>query len=343
MKIAIIGYGGVGRAFTLLLNNKKADLLKIGLDLQVNYIIGRVGGVYSKEGIQIEDLMEFTKNNKDFTDYPNGGSKSLNFDDIIKNKDIDLVVETTPTNLVDGEPANNHIHKSLEAGFHVVTGNKGPLLFNYRKLKDLAIKNKVQLGIGCTTGGALPSINAGIFDLAGSRIEKIEGVLNGTTNFIIKTMESQQIEYKEALRMAQEQGIAESNPSLDVEGLDTATKILILTNVLLDKDYKLEDTTIEGITNLKVSDINKALDEGKKYKLIGRAIRKNDEMLISVQPEKVSAESPFYYVDGKNKGLSFTSDTLGDLFIMGGASGVIPAAASILRDIINIHKGNKVT
>ena len=84
MKIATIGFGGVGRAFALLLNNKKAELSKIGLDLKVNYIIGRVGGIYSPAGIQIEDLMEFTKKNKDFTDYPNRGSKSLYLDDIIK-------------------------------------------------------------------------------------------------------------------------------------------------------------------------------------------------------------------------------------------------------------------
>jgi homoserine dehydrogenase len=340
MRIAIIGYGGVGRAFVELINYKKSELLKEGLDIKLNYIIGRTGGVYNPNGIDIDDFIQYSKDKKDFTSYPNGGSKSLVFQDILRNADIDMLVETTPTNIVDGEPGMTHILNSLKAGFHVVTANKGPVVLGYKKLRDLAIKNNVQLGIGCTTGGALPSINAGIFDMTGANINSIEGILNGSTNYILNIMESEKIEYDEALKKAQELEIAEKDPTLDVEGFDTATKLLILTNVLLNKEMKLEDIVIEGITKLKAFDIEKARKEGKRYKLIGKAIKNGDHVEISVKLEKIGIDNPFYIADGKNKAVKYTSDTLGDLTIIGGASGVTPAAASILRDIINIHRGN---
>ncbi|NMA48181.1 MAG: homoserine dehydrogenase [Tissierellia bacterium] len=342
MRIAVIGYGGVGRTFVELLQSKRLELLNDGLDIQLNYIIGRIGGVYSPDGIDIKDFIEFSKGNKDFSFYLNGGSKALAFKDILENKDVDLVVEATPTNLKDGEPGTTHLTESLRAGFNVVTANKGPIVLHYKELKEIAIKNNVQLGIGCTTGGALSSINAGIFDMAGANIEAIEGVLNGTTNYIINLMETEKIEYDKALKRAQELGIAETEPKLDVEGIDTATKLLILTNVLLNKDYKLEDIEIEGITDLKQSDIDKVLNEGKKYKLIGRAIKNGDNVEMNVKLESIGVDNPFYTVDGKNKAVRYISDTLGDLTIIGGASGLRPAAASILRDIINIHRGNKL-
>ena len=342
MRIAIIGYGGVGRAFVELLKNKRSELLKIGLDIQLNYIIGRVGGVYSPDGIDIDDFILYSKDNRDFSSYPNGGSKTLEFKDILDNRDVDLVIETTPTNLKDGEPGTTHIFKSLESSFHVVTANKGPIVLHYKELKKLAKEKDVQLGIGCTTGGALPSINTGIFDMVGANIDSIEGVLNGTTNYIINLMETEKIEYDKAFKRAQELGIAETEPKLDVEGFDTATKLLILTNVLLNKDYKLDDIKIEGITDLKQADIKKVLGEDKKYKLIGKAIKNGDDIEINVKLESIGADNPLYNVDGKNKAVRYSSDTLGDLTVIGGASGVTPAAASILRDIINIHRGNKL-
>lgn len=339
MRIAIIGYGGVGRAFVQLLSDKRLELLKEGLDIKLNYIIGRAGGIYSPDGIEIDKFIQYSK---DFISYPDGGSKSIGFKDILINNDIDMLVETTSTNIVDGEPGTTHIIKALELCIHVVTANKGPIVLRYKELKELALKNNVQLGIGCTTGGALPSINAGIFDMAGANIEGIEGILNGTTNYIISLMETEKLEYTEALKRAQELGIAEKDPTLDVEGFDTATKLLILTNVLLNQDLKLEDIEIQGITELKASDIENALNEGKKYKLIGRTIKDGSNLELTVRPEKIAIESPFYIVDGKNKAVKYISDTLGDLTIIGGASGVVPAAASILRDIINIHRGNKL-
>ena len=339
MRVAIIGYGKVGRAVTQLINDKKDYLHKEGLKLQVNYIIGSHGGVYNSQGIDLVDFMEFKAKQIDITKYPKGGNQGVSFNKMIQNRDVDVVIELTPTNKETGEPGMTHIKRSLECGINVVTSNKGPILLSYKELRNIALKNHVQLGIGCTTGGALPSINGGMMDLAGADILSIEGVLNGTTNFIINEMENKGITYMEALKKAQKLGIAETNPTLDVEGFDTAAKLLILTNVLMDEEKLLEDISIQGITKITPEEVKNCLQEGNKYKLLGKTVKENGKIQMTVKLEKLDPTHPFYAVDGKNKAVRYTSDVLGDLTIIGGASGVIPAGASILRDLININRG----
>lgn len=341
MKVAVIGYGGVGRAFVELINLKQEYLKKEDLNLQLNYVIGRNGGVYNPGGINIEDFLSFGEVERDITRYSKGGSSEITFQKMLQNMDVDVVIETTPTNKETGEPGMTHIKKSLEKGINVVTANKGPILLAYRELKNIAVKNGAQLGIGCTTGGAMPSINGGIMDLAGAEILSIEGVLNGTTNFIINEMEKSGVTYQEALKKAQELGIAETNPTLDVEGWDTATKLLILTNVLMNEDKQLKDVSIEGITKITPGEIKSCLEDGKKYKLVGKTIKENGKIQMTVRLEGLEPCHPLYGVEGKNKAVRYTSDVLGDLTIMGGASGVIPAGASIFRDLINIARGYK--
>lgn len=339
MRIAIIGYGGVGKAFVQLIDGKKDYLQREGMEIKVNYIIGRNGGIYNSEGIDLKDFMEFGSKQRDITKYPKGGDQKISFEKMLQNRDVDVVIELTTTNKETGEPGMTHIKRTLQQGIDVVTANKGPILLAYKELKNIAVKNQVQLGIGCTTGGALPSINGGMMDLAGADILSIEGVLNGTTNFIINEIENTGITYNEALEKAQKLGIAETNPTLDVEGWDTATKLLILTNVLMNEEKTLDDISVEGITKITPTQVRDCILEGHKYKLVGKTIKDNGEIQMTVKLEKLNCTHPLYGVDGKNKAVRYVSDVLGDLTIIGGASGVIPAAASILRDLININRG----
>jgi len=339
MRVAIIGYGGVGKALVQLFNDKVDYLHKEGMQVQVNYIIGRNGGVYNSKGIDLPDFIDFGVGQRDIAKYPKGGEIDLSFTKMLENRDVDVVIELTPTNKEIGEPGMTHIKRSLEYGINVVTANKGPILLAYKELKNIAVKTNVQLGIGCTTGGALPSVNGGVIDLAGADIISIEGVLNGTTNFIINEMESSNITYLEALKKAQKLGIAETNPSLDVEGWDTATKLLILTNVLMNEEKTLQDISVQGITKITPGEIKNCLAEGNKYKLVGKTVKENGKIQMSVKLEKLAPTHPLYGVNGKNKAVRYVSDVLGELTIIGGASGVIPAAASVLRDLININRG----
>lgn len=336
MEIGIIGFGGVGKAFIELLIMKKHKV-----DIKVKYIIKSNGGIYNSKGINIEKLVEFLKNGKNICEYCEWIDKDININSIIKNKDVDTLIELTSANIENGEPGYTHIKLALRNGINVITGNKGPILLYYNELKDIAWNNSVQLGVGCTTGGALPSINCGLIDTAGAEILSIEGVLNGTSNYILKEMYDKKIDYKVALKEAQKMGIAEANPDLDVEGFDTASKILILANILMGYNKSISDIYIKGITEITIDDINLSILKGEKIKLIGSVYKENNSIKCKVEPKSLKRTHPLYFVDGKNKGVYYETDILGDISVIGGASGTINAAASILRDIINIKNGVK--
>lgn len=336
MNIGLIGFGGVGQALIKLLIDKESYLLqKYNLKINVKYIIKSNGGIYNPSGINLSEILKFIDENISIACH-NEWKDNLNINDIIDNNDIDTLVELTSTNIETGEPGLTHIRKSLENNINVVTGNKGPILLDYKNLKVLSDSNNVELKVGCTTGGALPSINGGICDIAGSEIQSIEGILNGTTNYILSKMAKDNIDYKEALLEAQKDGIAEADPSLDVLGYDTASKIIILSNVLMDSDLKLEDLKVNGIEEVRIDDIKKVKRKGNKIKLIGKVYKKDNLVKAYVKPIEIDENHPLYCVDYKNKGIYYKTDTLGDISIIGGASGTMNAAASILRDIILI-------
>ena len=336
MNIGLIGFGGVGQALIRLLAKKKKYILKkYNIDIKVKYIVKSDGGIYKANGINLDEMLEFINKNKSIKEHILW-KDNLSINEIIKNNDIDTLVELTSTNIETGEPGLTHIKGALEGGLNVVTGNKGPIILKYKELKEIADKNSVELKVGCTTGGALPSINGGLYDVAGSEIEFIEGILNGTTNYILSKMSMEEVSYEEALIQAQKDGIAETNPSLDVLGYDTACKILILANVLMDANIKLEDIEVQGITGIKLETIKRARKENKKIKLIGRVYIEDNMVKAYVRPIEIKEDYPLYFVDYKNKGIYFKTDTLGYISIIGGASGTMNAAASILRDIILI-------
>lgn len=333
MNIGIIGFGGVVKAFIKLVNDKRDYLRERNLDINIKYIIRKSGGIYNREGINLEQLISsnFDLNIFDF-------KENIDINYILKNKDIDTIIELTNTNIEDGEPGLTHIKLALNNNINVVTGNKGPIVLQYKELKEIADKNKLRLEIGCTTGGALPSINVGSYDIAGSEILEIQGILNGTSNYILSEMYERNLSYNEILKKAIDSGIAEANYKLDVEGFDTACKILILANSLMNSNLTLNDLDIRGIDNIDIDFINKEKDKKNKIKLIGKVYKENQKIKAYVRPEVININHPLYFIDGKNKGVLYKTDTLGDISIIGGASGTRNAAASILRDIINMDK-----
>ena len=331
MDIGIIGYGGVSKAFITILADKEEYLKeKYNLTIRVKYIIKSDGGLYHSEGLNLKEI----SNMQQPIQLHRYWSK-ININDIISSHDVDTIVELTNTNIETGEPGLTHIKKALNNKINVVTGNKGPILLKYKELKAIADDKEVKLMVGCTTGGALPTIMAGIYDIAGAEIKYIEGILNGTTNYILSEMTDNYLDYEEALLKAQSMGIAELDPSLDVEGYDTACKIIILANVLFNKELKLADVNIEGITNVSKDYLRELKASSRKLKLIGR-IDNERGLKAEVKLEEINSEHPLYSVDYKNKGIYYNTDTLGEISVIGGASGTINAAASILRDIIMI-------
>lgn len=332
MDIGLIGYGGVAKEFIRLLLDKENYLEKLGFKIKVKYIIRSSGGIYVEEGINLKEIISLG----DKLNYHSKFREDINIETIIKNKDVDTLVELTNTNLENGEPGLSHIKKALENKINIVTGNKGPIVLKYKELKEIAYKNNVKLLIGCTTGGALPTLNAGTYDIAGAEVLKIEGILNGTSNYILTEMYENNLNYKIALEKAIEEKIAEKNYSYDVEGYDTASKMLIISNALLDTNLTLEDIEIEGITKITRERILEEKLKGNRPKLIGTIIKKNNKIEAKVKLEFIDKNHKLYFIDGKDKGICYYTDTLGEILIAGGASGTRNAAASVLRDIVNM-------
>lgn len=335
MRIGIIGLGGVGRAFLSLLDEKKDELTEIGIHTEIIFAVNSTSGCKDQEGIDISEIFDHLGRSRDLSSFE-GGFAGGDIKKLLVESQIDLLIEATPTNKVTGEPAMSHIRCALERGIHVVTANKGPIMLDYKGLREIGEKAGARLGIGCTAGGALPTISSGDHDLLGAKILGIRGVLNGTTNYILTLMEEKSMDYTSALEHAQKEGIAETNPAMDVEGWDTAIKLIIISNALMGTNIKLEDADVTGIEKISPVDIEKAGSEGKKIKLLGQLKVENGIYKISVKPTTIDKDDIFFGVSGKNKGIQYITDTMGEVAVLGGASNLKGAAASMLRDVLQI-------
>lgn len=330
MRIGLVGTGGVGRALVDLIGKRD--------DMELVFALNSRSGVGDQSGLDPEKLYGYLERTRDLEGYGVGGFGAWKLQDVLDKYSVDILVEATPTNKTTGEPASSTIRLALVNGLHVVTANKGPVMLHYRDLKDLAEKRGLGFGIGATAGAALPTISAGENDLLGSRLLGIRGVLNGTTNYILHLMENEGVTYQAALQKAQGEGIAETDPTQDVEGWDSAIKMTIIANALAGTSLALEDAEVVGITHLTIEDIRSAKDRNKRYKLLGELDLEAENPRVVVKPVMVSHEDIFYGVQGKNKGIQYVTDNLGELAVLGGASDVRGAAAAIIRDILQIKK-----
>ena len=186
------------------------------------------------------------------------------------------------------------------------------------------------------TAAALPALDVGLFSLAGTEILSIEGILNGTSNFILTRM-GEGVTYEKALEEARAKGIAEHNPALDVEGWDTASKLLLIGNSALGLSLSLVDIKVQGITAIPPALIESSRKEGRTIKLIGKISRRGTDWDAEVTPIAIAPGHPLSGVDGTNKGITFQTDTMGAVTVTGGKSDPRGAAAALLKDIIQTY------
>jgi len=335
-KIAIIGFGTVGQGISEILLNKKKylkDNYKFDYDI-VAVADFAYGNCYNATGLDVPGMLKTAKAKKKFTkDLYKKNTLSL-----IKNCNADIVCELTYTDLKTGGPAIDHVKTALSAKKHVVTSNKGPAALKFQEFKKLADKNGVKFMIEGTVVAGTPIINLSKGPLAGCEITKIKGILNGTTNYMLTEMEKG-MDYASVLKVAQDLGYAEADPTGDVEGFDARGKVCILANVVMGAPLKINDIPCKGITKITPKDIEKAKKEGKRWKLIGCVENKNGKVSGSVNPEMVELTHPLAGVMGANNALTFTTDMLGDVTIVGPGAGRIQTGYAILTDMLAIHKG----
>ncbi|GBE17638.1 homoserine dehydrogenase [archaeon BMS3Abin16] len=333
MRINLVGFGVIGKGFAKTLIMKQ-DWLKsrYGFEPRVVSISDLSGTLVNPGGIDLSATLETVNRTGRIIDC--SGASGMQSLDAIRGVEADLMVEVTPTNVVTGEPGLSHMLTAMDAGKHVVTSNKGPLALAYKKLKAASEKKGVQFKFESSAGGAMPLINLANEVLSGDEIISIKGILNGTTNFILTKMTKEGTDFETTLKEAQELGIAETDPSYDISGSDTASKLVILTNAILGREATYSDVSVQGITKITPEAIALAKEEGFVIKLIGEV----EDGRLSVAPQLVPENHPLN-VDGTLNVASFTTDLAGDVTIVGRGAGAIETNSAILSDILSIYRG----
>jgi len=331
LKIIVIGFGTVGKAFGEILMKKREELIKnYGFRPEVVAIVDSKGALINPEGLDL--TLAFKADKKDGTVASNEkyGYKGMKAIDVINEVESDIVVELTPTNIKDGQPGLTHIETALKKGLHVVTANKGPLALALPALMDLANYNKVFLRFSGAVGGGTPILDLAKKCIIGEKILSIKGILNGTTNYILTKMHEEELPLEKALLEAQKLGYAEADPSYDIEGIDTACKLVIIANWIMNKRISIKDVKIEGIKKITLKDVNEAKKRGKTIKLIGEI---NEEALV--KPMEVSTLNPLC-VNGILNAVTFNAENSGEITIIGKGAGGKETASALIRDLIDI-------
>ena len=338
LTLAFIGYGNVGQGLTEILKDKK-ELLehRYNFSFKIVAIADKaMGSVFHEKGLDPGQLLDIVRNKSKLTSYP-GAATGWNSYQTIENCNADVIIEITPTDINSGEPATSHIKNALNAGRHVITTNKGPSALHHKEIVNLAAENSVHYLYEGTVMSGTPLFKTAEEGLAGTEILGIRGIFNGTTNFILSSMENG-MSYQDALQRAQQLGYAESDPAADVEGWDVAAKLLILANVMMGSSLRLEDISVTGIKDFKETYIVEAKDEGRRWKLIGEISRHNGGLVASVSPQKLDTKDPLNHILYTDNAVTFQTDIMGPVTLIGAGAGRKETGFSILSDLLEMHR-----
>jgi len=340
-KLAFAGFGVVGRGLCEILTEKEEMLRECyGLEWKVVAISDfKLGSIADENGIDMSKLLETVNSGGRIDDMktPINGWDVLT---MIEKAGADTLIEVTYTDVKTGEPAMTHVKSALNKGMHVVSTNKGPVIKAIKELRNIASSNGVTYGVEGVVLSGTPVLNLANYTLAGTTITEFRGILNGTTNYILTKMEVG-MGYEEALGKAQELGYAEADPTGDVEGWDALGKVVILTNMVLGAELKWEDVQREGITKITPEDIEAAKKEGMKWKLIGSAkLLPGGDVEAFVKPIKLPASDPLSGISGATNALTFVTDELGPVTIIGPGAGKRETGFSLLIELLNICRSS---
>lgn len=336
---ALIGLGHVGRNFLRILETKAAVLAdRYGLAFRPVLVADSSGVALRPQGFDPAALRRHKEAGGRVADLPEY-LPNATVPELLDASTCQLVLDASPVNLEDGEPGLGIVRRALSLGISCVLANKGPLVLAFQELHRLAQDHGAGLAFSATVCGALPVINIGQRDLVAADIQLFQGILNSTTNFILSEMTLGR-SYAEALAEAQRRGIAETDPSLDVEGWDAANKLVIVANALLRYPARLEDVSVEGITGLSPEHLDALSGEGKVVKLLATARRLDDGGYeLSVAPTELSLFSFLGSCAGWEMGVEFHSDLYGRMYHKIWEREPLPTAAAMLRDAVNLWRG----
>ena len=312
IKVGIVGVGTVGSSVVKVLNDN-ADIIKARSGKEIVPVLGVVKNLNKKRDVNLK-----------LTD---------SVDKLLNQDDIDIVVE-----LMGGvDEAYEVVKKALQKGKSVVTANKALLAYHRYELEEIA--KDIPIGYEASVAGGIPIIKALREGLSANHIDSIQGIMNGTCNYILTKMMNEQVEFSEVLKEAQELGYAEADPTFDVGGFDAAHKLLILASIAYGIDAKPEDILIEGIENISSEDIEFAKEFGYSIKLLTIAKKDGDRVELRVHPALLPKSKMIAKVDGVMNGVSVVGDMVGESMYYGPGAGGDATASAVVADIIDIARG----
>ena len=330
MKALIVGFGFIGRDLARVLHEKSDVIARFDGDFKVIGVSNSKGYLYDNNGLNLEKLLK-TKVLSDYGKSYHAGGSSL---ELIEKSSADLMVEATPTRIQDGEPGLTFIKKALGKGIHVVTPNKGPLVVAFKELTTLAMKNCCEFLYEATVAGAVPVFSLVRECLQGDRVQRISGILNGTTNYILSKMYFEETSFELALKEAQERGISERDPSYDVDGVDAVCKVVILANALMKRNVRFEDVERLGIRGVTQEAVGLAKKANYAIKLVGTIDR-----TLEVAPKLVPINHPLC-VHGTLNAVHLETDLAKEITLVGYGAGKETISA-VLNDVLTILKKAK--
>jgi homoserine dehydrogenase len=316
INIGLMGLGNVGiGTYKTLDMNFDSILANTGINFKITKIL--VNDLDKKRDIDVsKDLL------------------TQNPDDLLLDPNIDIIAE-----LLGGiQPATDYMLKAMQNGKHVVTANKAAVAANFEALRNAAKENKVMFRYEASVAGGIPILNALTTALQANQFNEVLGILNGTTNYILTQMTDFGLEYADVLKVAQEKGFAEADPTDDVEGFDAANKLSILISLVFGERVKPDEIPTEGITKVTKEDIERASQTGHKVKLIASAKLENGKLNYSVKPTLLPLTHPLAGVSNEFNAVFVKGNAVDELMFYGKGAGPLPTGSAVMGDIIDVGK-----
>lgn len=334
IRIGLVGFGGVQRAFLDILRTQRQTLADQGLHITVTALSDRTLGVASDPaGLDLDALANQARVKGALASFPNGGAETDNSRCTDPNL-VTVMSEAAYTNAVDGEPSLSLCRQAMANGVHVITVNKGPVAFGLGELLACGATSDAKLGLEGTVMSGTPVLHWAQTCLPGDTVTGARGILNGATNFILGQVEAGEA-FDDALKTARDLGYLEADPTADIEGHDARLKVAILAKFLFGADIHPNDIPTQGITQLSVQDIRSAVADGARWKLIGEVSRQeNGDVVAQVAPQCLPVSNPLAAVSGPTNALSLDTAHLGTITQTGPGAGYVETGYALFADLL---------
>jgi homoserine dehydrogenase len=317
IKVAILGFGTVGEGLYKTIQSHQEEL-------------------YSQLGQRVEVAAVLVRNKQKARTISEQTLVTADFEEIMRLPKLDAVLEA----IVGEEPGFTYLKKAIERGCHIVTANKQLFAHRGKELMELAKKHRVSVGYEATVGGGIPIIQTVRQLLKINRVHSVQGILNGTCNFILTEMREKHQPFSEALKLAQKNGYAEADPTNDVEGVDAFYKLMILSKLAFGKEPDWNKVEMKGINEISGERIREAERRGLRFKHIASITKDGDTIIGSVKPVLIEKSHPFFNIEGVQNAVNVQSDIVGSITLQGPGAGMFPTASAMIEDLVFVIQEN---